>query len=87
MRGINPGLSMNIANFNSGAQTFTNLKKKWSDEFEKEYLENLLSRTQGNVTAAAKESGIDRSNFLRLLRRHQINAQNYRGNKDIKIAA
>lgn len=77
--GYRPGISMNIANMPAaGSQTFTNLKKKWSDEFEKEYLENLLTRTQGNVTAAAKESGIDRSNFLRLLRRHQINAQNYR---------
>ena len=78
---------MNIANYSSGSPTFTNLKKKWSDEFEKEYLENLLARMQGNVTSAAKESGIDRSNFLRLLRRHHINAQSYREVKDWKQAA
>jgi DNA-binding NtrC family response regulator len=58
--------------------SYTLLKKKWSEAFEKEYLVSILARYQGNVTAAAKEAGIDRSNFLRLLRRHQINAQNYR---------
>ena len=58
--------------------TYTSLKKKWSEAFEKEYLVSILGRYQGNVTSAAKEAGIDRSNFLRLLRRHQINAQNYR---------
>ena len=82
-----PGISMNISNYSSGSPTFTNLKKKWSDEFEKEYLENLLARTQGNVTAAAKESGIDRSNFLRLVRRHQIKAQDFRNFSEEKKAA
>jgi DNA-binding NtrC family response regulator len=85
--GYRPGISMNIANSNESAQTFTNLKKKWSDEFEREYLETLLTRTQGNVSSAAKESGIDRSNFLRLLRRHQINAQNFRTGTPLKQAA
>jgi DNA-binding NtrC family response regulator len=85
--GYRPGISTNISFQNSGSMNFTNLKKKWSDDFEKEYLENLLSRMQGNVTAAAKESGIDRSNFLRLLRRHHINAQNFRGVTTLKQAA
>ena len=76
--GYRPGISMNISNYSASSPTFTNLKKKWADEFEKEYLENLLARMQGNVTAAAKESGIDRSNFLRLVRRHKINVQCYR---------
>lgn len=57
---------------------YTSLKKRWAEAFEKEYLSGILAKHEGNVTAAAKESGIDRSNFLRLLRRHQINAQAYR---------
>jgi len=86
--GYRPGISMNInAGSGDGSQTFTNLKKKWSDEFEKEYLQTLLTRTHGNVSAAAKESGIDRSNFLRLLRRHQINAQNFRVHSSLKQVA
>ena len=61
--------------------SYTVLKKKWSEAFEKEYLSSVLERHQGNVTAAAKEAAVDRSNFLRLLRRHHIEASSYRGIK------
>jgi DNA-binding NtrC family response regulator len=68
------------ADWNSPEKTssYTVLKKKWSESFEKEYLTKVLIRHQGNVTAAAKEACVDRSNFLRLLRRHQIDAAHYR---------
>ena len=72
------------AQLNDAHLNYTQLKKRWADAFEKEYLVCILDRHQGNVTVAAKESGIDRSNFLRLLRRHQINAQAYR---ELKKAA
>ena len=75
-----PGLTVNAdmwgGNDNTGSYTI--LKKKWSDVFEREYLTGLLERLNGNVTAASKEAGVDRSNFLRLLRRHQIDAASYR---------
>lgn len=64
-------------------QSFTDMKKKWSDSFEKEYLVGTLARHGGNVSAAAREAKLDRSNFLRLLRRHGLKAQEYRQ----KIAA
>lgn len=57
---------------------YTRLKKQWTDQFEQDYIQKLLQKNNGNVTAAAKEAGLDRSNFLRLLRRHQIQAQTYR---------
>jgi len=63
------------------------MKKKWSEVFEREYLMSVLNRTQGNVTAAAKESGIDRSNFLRLLRRHGIHAESFRNVRSLKAVA
>jgi DNA-binding NtrC family response regulator len=58
--------------------SFTDLKRQWSDSFESEYLVNTLTRHNGNVSAAARESKLDRSNFLRLLRRHNLKAQDYR---------
>lgn len=61
--------------------SYTLLKKKWSEAFEKEYLTGLLEKCQGNVTAASKEASVDRSNFLRLLRRHHIDANAYRNGK------
>jgi transcriptional regulator with PAS, ATPase and Fis domain len=85
--GYQPGVSMSITDYSSDSQNYTVMKKKWSEQFEKEYLINLLNRTQGNVTLAAKESGIDRSNFLRLLRRHGINAQSYRNSRSLKAVA
>jgi DNA-binding NtrC family response regulator len=68
-----------------GMLTYTEMKKKWSDSFEKEYLVSTLERHHGNVSAAARESKLDRSNFLRLLRRHSVNASQFRpaGSPDV----
>jgi DNA-binding NtrC family response regulator len=83
--GTMPGLavSQDMWSGNDNTSSYTLLKKKWSDVFEREYLTGLLERHQGNVTAASKDAGVDRSNFLRLLRRHHIDAANYRGNKKV----
>ena len=59
-------------------QSFTEMKKRWSDAFEREYLMTVLGRHSGNVSAAAREANLDRSNFLRLLRRHALKAEIYR---------
>jgi DNA-binding NtrC family response regulator len=69
------------AESDSLTSSYTVLKKKWSEAFEKEYLTSVLERHHGNVTAAAKEAAVDRSNFLRLLRRHHIDASVYRPQK------
>lgn len=59
-------------------ESYTDLKKKWCDSFEREYLITSLNRHGGNVSAAARDSKLDRSNFLRLLRKHALKAQDYR---------
>jgi anaerobic nitric oxide reductase transcription regulator len=61
-----------------GAIGYTELKRKWSESFEREFLISSLARHGGNVSAAAREAKLDRSNFLRLLRRHGLKAQEYR---------
>ncbi len=58
--------------------SYTELKKQWSDSFEKEYLIAILSRHDGNVSSAAREAKLDRSNFLRLLRKHHLRSVQYR---------
>jgi DNA-binding NtrC family response regulator len=62
----------------SGSDGYMELKKKWGDSFEKEYLQSALNRHGGNVSAAAREAKLDRSNFLRLLRRHGLQAKEFR---------
>ncbi|MBC7385434.1 MAG: sigma-54-dependent Fis family transcriptional regulator [Cryobacterium sp.] len=58
--------------------SYMEMKKQWVDAFEKEYLVNTLTRHDGNVSAAAREAMLDRSNFLRLLRRHAVKAADFR---------
>jgi len=62
----------------AGVEGYMALKKKWSDQFEREYLSTALRRHSGNVSAAAREAQVDRSNFLRLLRRYGLRAQEFR---------
>lgn len=62
----------------TGPNSYMDLKKKWSNSFEREFLVSILVRNTGNVSASAREAKLDRSNFLRLLRRHGLRAQEYR---------
>ncbi|MFM4649841.1 sigma 54-interacting transcriptional regulator [Aeromonas bivalvium] len=47
-------------------------------EFEKEYLIRLLRTTEGNVTLAANMAGRNRTDFYKLLNRHNIEAANFK---------
>ena len=42
-------------------------------QFEREYLEQILVQTQGNVTDAARQAGRNRSDFHKLIKKHQLN--------------
>ena len=42
--------------------------------FERSYIEHTLLETRGNIAEAARNAGVDRSNFRRLIRRHGIDA-------------
>jgi len=67
-------------------KSYMDLKKQWVDAFEKEYLTQILKKYDGNVSAASREACLDRSNFLRLLRRHDIKAAIFRGETEDKVA-
>jgi DNA-binding NtrC family response regulator len=51
---------------------FADAKKAVLDVFEKAYLRDLLARTGGNVSEAARIAGIDRKHFRTLAKRHGL---------------
>ena len=48
------------------------------DETEHQYLINLLTRCKGNVSEAARQAGMSRQGFHKLLKKHGIAAAPYR---------
>ena len=53
-------------------QHFKNEKKRILDNFERSYIQRMLELTKGNLSEAAKRSGMDRKNFWQKARRHNI---------------
>ena len=47
-------------------------KMKWIDHFEVSYITSLLQQNSGNVAAAAREAGVDRTYLFRLMRKYGI---------------
>jgi two-component system, NtrC family, response regulator HydG len=48
---------------------FAHAKKRATEIFEEAYVQALLRRTSGNVSEAARQAGLDRSNFRRVLKK------------------
>jgi two-component system response regulator GlrR len=53
--------------------------KEAREQAEKTYLDQLLRRTRGNVSQAARVSGRNRTDLHELLRRHGLHPPSYRG--------
>jgi len=54
------------------ALPFKQAKQRLIERFERPYLEQLLAQSGGNVSAAARQAGLDRVHLLKLLRRHGL---------------
>jgi len=62
-------------------EPFMSARDRFVSEFERRYLTDVLERCDLNVSEAARQSGVDRRNFQRLLRRHQINPRDLKRTK------
>jgi len=51
---------------------FREAKRKAVEQFESSYVHEMLKRSGGNVSEAARQSRMDRSNFRRIIRKHKI---------------
>lgn len=50
---------------------YSEAKKIATESFEKKYVEKVLDRSDGKIAAAARLAQLDRSNFKRIVKRHQ----------------
>ena len=57
---------------------YIDAKKSLVDQFSIRYIENILTRTGGNVTEAARISGLERQGLQRLMRRYEIRSRDYK---------
>ncbi|MCU0662144.1 MAG: sigma 54-interacting transcriptional regulator [Myxococcota bacterium] len=60
------------------SRPFKDVKAELVESFEKAYIEDALQRHKGNISAAARESGIDRKHLERLIRKHGIDLKSLR---------
>ncbi|MCE3242202.1 MAG: two component, sigma54 specific, transcriptional regulator, Fis family [Deltaproteobacteria bacterium] len=84
--------------FSDGAQTGVNDKQTASDDalrplkdardaFERDYLVQVLSMTDGNVSQAAKLAGKYRADFYDLLKKHDLKADDFKKTKSAASAS
>ncbi len=52
--------------------TFKDAKEKWVAAFERDYIANLLTKHDNNISHAAREAEIDRKYFRKLMRKYGI---------------
>jgi DNA-binding NtrC family response regulator len=53
-------------------QPYADAKASLLESFEVQYLQNLMARTNGNISGAAREAKMNRSYLLEMLKRHSI---------------
>jgi transcriptional regulator with GAF, ATPase, and Fis domain len=51
---------------------YKDAKMRWVDQFEMTYVSELLRRNRGNVAAAARKAGVDRTYLFRLIRKYGL---------------
>ena len=61
-----------------GSESFRAAKAKAVEQFERRYIENVLSQCDGNITHAAHAAKKNRRAFWQLIRKHRIDSSKYR---------
>ncbi len=54
------------------SNNFSESRSHILEEFEKDFLNNILNKNNGNISRAAKDSGMTRQNLIRLMKKYQI---------------
>jgi two-component system response regulator GlrR len=68
-----------VPDFNGGLRPLKDAR----DAFERDYLIQVLSMTEGNVSQAAKLAGKYRADFYDLLKKHDLKAHEFKKSKPL----
>lgn len=52
--------------------SYREAKRRWLEQLERRYLENLLTTNKGNISRASEEAGIARMSLYRMLKRNNL---------------
>ncbi len=58
-------------------EPFKQAKQEWISSFEQDYIAELLERHEGNISQSAREADIDRKYFLKLMKKHEIDPDEF----------
>ncbi len=72
MHAVAPVSPQSPAREDDGPLPLEAMREQWLAPLERRYLEDLLTRSKGQVTAAAKVAGVNRVTFYRLMEKHGI---------------
>lgn len=67
------GVDMDLTQFN-----YQEAKKRALRAFNASYVTNLLRQTEGNVSFAASKAGMDRSNFKKIVKKFNVEADEFK---------
>jgi two-component system response regulator GlrR len=70
-----------VAESRRAGESFRTAKDRVVQQFERNYIENLLVACEGNITHAAQEAKKNRRAFFELIRKHHIELQRFRAGK------
>jgi len=65
-------------------KTLAQLREEWVGPHERAYLAGLLDSVGGKVDSAAKQAGVNRVTFYRLMKKHGIEIRRSAGHRDAK---
>jgi len=65
-------------NGGKAVKPYQQAKEELVENFTREYIHNLLGKTQGNVTRASEIAGISRTALQKIMRRYEIRSEDYR---------
>ena len=67
-------------------KNFFHSYKDAKERFEREYLENLMKMSNGNVTTASKMAKRYRADIYKLIKKHNINPDNYKNGTSFTVS-